>query len=481
MLHIYKTYSASFKNLKLLLLVLVILNSCSDFLEVEVPSNEIEPSSVFSNTVSVKAAFAGVYSQIRENGIISGTRSRGSSILLGLYTDELQTFNENNNPFFLNDLDSEDATVSNYWGESYNNIFEVNKILDGIQNSDALTAEDKNEFRGQALFLRAFFHSMLVQLFGDIPYVTTTNHEINKIASRASTGEVYAQIIKDLLEAKSLLGITNRDNDIVFPDKITAEALLARVYLYTEDWTNAAQSASFAIDNVIWEPDVNEVFIHEFFNLSEEGEDIGESVIWSLKTDILNNQNTNLGASFIIQENTANFDGRPILTNDLINAFDLNDKRRDAWVGSLIVGSNTLFFPTKYKEPAPTSPVTKEYPIILRLAEQYLIRAEARAMLGDIPGAKDDINIIRTRAGLPNVGAFINSQEGIIEAIIRERRVEFFTEFGHRFYDLKRTGYINAVLTEIKPNWNPEGVLLPIPQRELDVNLNLLPQNPGYQ
>jgi hypothetical protein len=107
-----------------------------------------------------------------------------------------------------------------------------------------------------------------------------------------------------------------------------------------------------------------------------------------------------------------------------------------------------------------------------------LIRAEARTHLEDINGARQDIDIIRNRAGLGNTDAA--TVNGLLEAVLHERQVELFLELGHRFFDLKRMGSADAVLSPIKLGWDATDVLLPIPESEILLNPNLLPQNPGY-
>jgi len=114
----------------------------------------------------------------------------------------------------------------------------------------------------------------------------------------------------------------------------------------------------------------------------------------------------------------------------------------------------------------------------LRLSELYLIRAEARAKQGFLSGAQDDLNVIRNLAGLPDTTA--SSQEELLSAILQERRVEFFTESGHRFLDLKRAGQVTTVLDVVKPGWDVHEALFPLPQNELLLNPNLEPQNAGY-
>jgi hypothetical protein len=115
---------------------------------------------------------------------------------------------------------------------------------------------------------------------------------------------------------------------------------------------------------------------------------------------------------------------------------------------------------------------------MLRLAEQYLIRAEARARQGELIGAKEDLNFIRNNAGLGNTTAVTATE--IVDAVINERRYEFFTETGLRFFDLQRTGKLDAILSSVKPGWNSTDQYWPVPQSELLINPNLAPQNAGY-
>jgi hypothetical protein len=117
---------------------------------------------------------------------------------------------------------------------------------------------------------------------------------------------------------------------------------------------------------------------------------------------------------------------------------------------------------------------------VFRLAEQFLIRAEARAHLDKITGAnsaKADLNMIRDRAGLPPTVA--STKEEMLAAILQERRMELFVEWGHRWFDLKRTGKASEVLSVLKPRWDPTDVLYPIPYNELQLNPNMM-QNAGY-
>jgi hypothetical protein len=162
-----------------------------------------------------------------------------------------------------------------------------------------------------------------------------------------------------------------------------------------------------------------------------------------------------------------------------LQAFEPGDLRRSEWVDSIIVGSNTYYYPFKYK--IKSGSTLTEYSMVLRLGEQWLIRAEARAQQGDSAGARSDLDMIRSRAGLAPTTATTRSD--LLTAILHERQVELFTEWGHRWFDLKRTGNVDAVMqvvTQLKGgNWDTNSQLFPIPRSEITVNQNLT-QNPSY-
>ena len=170
------------------------------------------------------------------------------------------------------------------------------------------------------------------------------------------------------------------------------------------------------------------------------------------------------------------------ISPQLMNSFDSGDLRKVNWISSYTGGGITYYFPYKYKVYQSSSLV--EYTVILRLAEQYLIRAEAEANLGDLTDAASDLNIIRNRAGLANIADSIaSSQTALLSAILHERQVELFTEFGFRWFDLNRTGTINSVMSIVTPlkggTWSPDWQLFPVPLLELTSD-PLLVQNSGY-
>ena len=146
-------------------------------------------------------------------------------------------------------------------------------------------------------------------------------------------------------------------------------------------------------------------------------------------------------------------------------------------MGITSYNGSTYYYPYKYKTNTPGSGMA-EFDMVFRLAEQFLIRAEARAWQDNQSGAKADLDEIRRRAGLNETTA--NDKQSILNAILQERRVEFCFEYGHRWLDLKRTGTINTILSVEKPaTWRATAALFPIPQNAISTNIKLK-QNDGY-
>jgi hypothetical protein len=171
-----------------------------------------------------------------------------------------------------------------------------------------------------------------------------------------------------------------------------------------------------------------------------------------------------------------------VVTDSLVNQFEAGDLRMANWLGVNVVNGQNVYFPAKYKDQQPTSPAT-DY-MMLRLAETYLIRAEAAAELNNLSGALADVNTIRARAGLAAVNP--TTQAAVLAAIVKERRTELFTEWGSRWFDLNRTindtkypssGKATAVLSGYSATNGDK--LYPVPQAQIQLNSHLT-QNPGY-
>lgn len=465
---IYTSIGILVKNagMIVLLLLLCIGQSCDDYVDVEQPNSQLTSETVFEDMTTATAAISGLYAKMRTNGIMTGNLS-GISATLGMYADELDYYpiSGSNVLFYNNTLLSTESSIATAWNNSYRQIYEANAIIEGVTNSISLPVVGKNQLKGEALFVRALLHFYLLNLYGDAPYVTTTDYLVNSQLSRTPSVTLYELIKADLEEAITLLPEAYVSAERVRPNRYTAYALLARVCLYTEAYAEASNAASAVINNslYVWEPDLNKIFLKNC-----------TSTIWQF-SPAANGNNSLEGSVFIF---TSGPPSNVALKPEFINSFEANDQRMINWTKAVTNGSNIWYHPYKYKLQNAIGNTSQEYSVVFRLSELYLIRAEARAKQGELINAKSDLDKIRTTAGLFPTTAV--TAEEIIADIMKQRRFELFTEFGHRFFDLKRTGSLDTTLSASKPGWNTSDRLWPLPANELVLNPNLNPQNPGY-
>lgn len=444
--------------------LLFLANGCEKFVDINPPNNQLTGEVVFEDASTVNAALADIHARLRDEMFTTG-KTTGLSNLIGHYTDEFDLYNPNFidvQYFYENTVLPNDTNVKNWWSSAYKLIYSVNRVLEGVKNSNTLSEEDRQQFSGEAYFLRAYIHFYLTNLFGDIPYPKTSNFESNRLIIKSDYMEVYQNLLEDLKLAKELLP---KDRDTNFrPNHWVASALLARIYLYNGDWKMAQLEGVYVLDNGGFqlETDLDKVFLKD-----------SPETLWQLESGV-SGINTKEAFSFIFSTvpppNSA-------LSSHLINSIEVDDGRFDTWIGSLSDGSNTWYYPYKYKQSGSTT-TTVECSILIRLAEIYLIIAEAYVRDENIIQGLNYMNAIRTRASLPIIEQ--QNKEAVLDAILQERRIELFSEQGHRFFDLKRTGRATEMLMNIKVNWNGYKLLLPLPESELLLNPNLLPQNEGY-
>jgi starch-binding outer membrane protein, SusD/RagB family len=448
--------------------------SCEEFVAIDPPKDQIVTANLFTTDASALSAISGIYGQMAGSGIASGG-IRSVTFLAGYSSDELIHYSgiADVAQFYTNSLLANNLVVyRSLWEEGYKYIYYCNSILEGLEKSSGITPATLAQVRGEAKFIRSFCYFYLVNLFGDVPLILTTDYKVNRVAPRTGKSLVYERIMADLQEAADLLpnDFALFGNERIRPTKWAAKALLARVYLYVQDWANAEAQATSVIGNAPTFSligNLNNVFLK---NSTE--------AIWQLKPVL--STNTAPEVFFILR---AGFAPNEVSLNPQVyTAFEAGDTRRTNWVGSIVASGITYYYPFKYKVTTSATAAT-EYSMVLRLSEQYLIRAEARAQQGKVAEAITDVDVIRQRARLPliaNTNPSI-SAANLLLAIERERRMELFAEWGHRWLDLKRTGRADAVLGPAKtPNWKPYQVLYPIPFKEISLNPNLLPQNTGY-
>jgi hypothetical protein len=483
------------KILNLLLIITLInlsLSSCEKMVTVDSPITSTNGASVYNEDVTAIAAITGVYTNMSKS-TINTTNGWLANIFYttGLTGDELMLFNSSDatfGPYFNNNLLANGFST---WSNVYKMIFVANSAIEGMSATSSLTPEIKNQLIGESRFIRAISYFYLVNLYGGIPLLTSTDYTVNRLLPRASTDAIYEQIIIDLKQAQNLLNneyvdrdLINKSTSRIRPNKWAATALLARVFLYMGRYADAENQATAIIDNTsLYElVDLNSAFLID-----------NKEAIWQLQsTGIASSNSANSPEGKILKLPTTGpnqFLYPVYIRNELVSSFDDRDQRKKEWIGNVTVGSISYNYAYKYKigrenvEP-------KEYSTVFRLAEQYLIRAEASIEQGKISEGIADLNIIRKRATdltvpvedqFPALSLSL-SKEDALTAVQAERRHELFTEWGHRWLDLKRTNMVDVVLKVLKgSNWQTSDQLFPIPQIDIDKDPSLVGhQNPGY-
>jgi hypothetical protein len=475
-------------KIKALTLALVIFLfstvACNKLVEVDVPPTRITGDNVYNNDVTAIAVLNGLYAQISGNLYVNSTGFSSIGKLASLSADELLLWNGTSNTtftaYYTNSLGATEtfSAGSELWNICYSNIYICNSAIEGLVQSSSLTPAVKQQLLGEAKFMRAFFYFYLLNFYGDVPLTLSSDYTYNRLLSKSQPTEVYKQVILDLKEAQDLLSSNYLDISLVTttlerirPTKWAAAALLARAYLYNSEWSNAELQANTVISNSTLYDTVslNNVFLKN-----------SKEALWQLPP-VNTSWNTEEARAYIIPSTGFSNSNPFSLSSNLLNAFEIGDKRAliGNWIKSITLSGTTYFYPYKYKS-ATNSAIVTEYLMMLRIAEQYLIRAEARAQQDKISGALEDLNVLRKRAGLSNSTA--SDKNTLLLAIYHERQVELFTEWGHRWLDLKRTN-IDAVMSVVTPQkggiWEPMDKLYPLPLGDIQKDPNLT-QNPGY-
>ena len=449
-----------------LTLGLFLFSSCEKYLEVGLPKTQLTAKTVFESDATATAALATTYLRA---GDFAGGGANSITLISAYLADETDSYTTsqplqqlaNGQPIPSN------SVLSTLWNNLYTVIYQSNVLIEGISNNPKISPASYKRLHGEALFLRAYAHLSLSSLFGDVPLALSSDYRSNALLARSPSSAVYSQVISDLQQAKELLGDTyaSYNNERIGANRWTASALLARAYLYSGDYTRAQSEASLVIGSPLFSlPPLAQVFLKN-----------------SNETILSYRPAANLVAT--PEANIFILTARPqqlALSASFHSGFENGDARKTNWTAKLTTGGIDYFYPFKYKS-RNSSPLT-EYSVILRLAEQHLIRAEASARLNQLPAALADLDLLRQRAGLPKLSDSQPAlgQTAVIDAVFKERRSELFTEWNHRWVDLQRFGKATSLLPLVKPDWKPHVLLLPIPEADMRSNPNLV-QNPGYQ
>jgi hypothetical protein len=470
------------------LLITVSFGGCKKFITIDGPDTSVNQKNVYTSNSNAISAITGIYTKMANS-----QWSLNLSLFPDLSADNLVLYDMNNvgaKLLYRNTLSPKQENITTmFWVDSYSYIYDTNAAIEGLTQSDKLSDAVKTHLLGEAYFLRAYFYFYLVNLYGEVPLVLSTDYTISSTLSSSPTTTIYNQIISDLKASQQLIPdeyvnstVVQTTEERTRPNKSTVTALLSRVFLYTGNYAQAKIEAAKII---------NQSDKYSLNELNAAFKKNSKETIWALQP-VSNNVNTMEGSFYIYPADGPNSSNYVYLSTNLLNSFEPGDGRKSEWISTYTSGTTNYAYPAKYKvkDGDPANP--QEYTIVFRLSEQYLIRAESEIELGNTDAGVNDLNQIRKRSrslptidipnSLPDLPNGLGKDDAR-KAVQQERRVELFSEWGNRWFDLKRTNTINEVMTLIAPSkssiWASYQSIYPIPLVEILANPNLK-QNDGY-
>lgn len=519
--------------LSILILAGVFFSSCKKVIDLY-PESNLNSATYYTNVEEMRTALTGCYNGLLEplNSEWMLTELRSDNTKQGV-TGSSSASNRELNELDMFYLNSSHPQVYNYWGATYNNIRNTNILLQklgvvydpasGITSFAPITIPipdaDRKQVAGEALFIRAYHYFNLVRLYGGVFLVhTLLAPDDAKKMNRSSPEEIYKLIQADLKAAAENMN-TLKYNQVSLANLgratgWSAKALLAKVYLtlnkkpealvlLNDIKTNSghalvttAGSAGSAYANVF--STANEVNAEILFTIRFKSGGVGLGSPFANRFAPLNS-----GIAVVLGDGQ----GLNYPTAHLDSSIKTGDARKTVNVSRYISGASTKLYPRKY---IPATPITandaeSDWPV-LRFADVLLMIAEAQ---GNSQTAIDNINLVRTRSGAPAIAASgITTTRAFEDTLSNERRIEFAFE-NHRWFDLLRFNTTFSTITaesilkdhfareypvhykdypapaltliELQEKVTREKLLLPIPQREIDTNTQLvITQNPGY-
>ena len=465
----------------------LLTSSCdSEFLS-PIPTDALNAGEFYKTEEQLKSGLLNMYDGIQGSNALEDDDKKNQAIQFEYYLTEMRSDNTKTKSSEGEAAQFEDykvvatnGIVADYYLSFYNVIFRANTVL---ENLDVASETNRPKFEGEAKFVRAYANFNLVRLFGDIPLVDhvldISNSNDKKIQfTRVPKEQVYDLIISDLQFAISSLDNSYKNR----ASKAAAQAMLAKVYLTLHINYVEAQLLCEAViaSNYSLRPNFKDVFFTEnnseiIFSIGFVSDNILESQGFS--AEWLNSVGRSSGVNYVTPEARA--------------AIDLLGGNRKAYSYRQDPGQATQHQVVKYLPVADASlGITASSVnartagndwIVIRLADVLLMHVEA-IMAGNndtnAPGAINSFQLIRSRAGITTPVASITRQE-----LLDERRVELAFE-NQRLFDLIRFNEAQNVLSAYSQannySFTATDLLLPIPQREINISSGLLKQNPGY-
>lgn len=439
-----------------MLLVAGVVSACDEFLDPR-PRESISDAATIVDKISAETALNGVYSALASAGYY-GTTFQSIGYLSG---DNVQwTGSQSQVQEFINhQVNPENSTIAGAWTAIYQTINRANNVIEKVPEvqDPNLTQALKDNIIGEAYFIRALAYFDLARTFGGVPIITspTVRPGDNRGIPRSSVEETYAQVLTDLETAEPLLTATTKRHRAT---RKAVWALKSRFYLYQSEWEKAEDYATLLIDDSDY--DLLKPY-GAFFQNNVRG--TAESVF-----EIFYNGSTEVNGHRNQWQPQMNGGTRQWAPSPQVIGL-LNDPAIGGNRNVLIAQDNqgrwygNLYYRTPASDPS----------FIFRIAELYLIRAEARVQQDNFSGALEDLDAVRDRAGLDGSDAV--TKEEILLAIEDERRLEFAQE-PHRWFDLVRTGRADEVLNVSDPN----RLVMPIPIDQILAD-PILEQNAAYK
>lgn len=441
-----------------LLSILLIFSSCEDLLGPK-PVALITDDQVITDASSARVVLTMAYRSLANLGapkIVAGDLTADNLIHNGTFTQYREISNK--------DMSASNGSADALWGVIYRMSYIVSFLYEGLAAIE-IPESEYDELTGAASFLRAYAYFVGAYTYGGLPIVTTTDVEANRVISRSTFEETMGFVESELLYALDKLPEKSFNSGEATNGAV--KAILARFYLFQENWSEAEK---YAADVIEGNGAGEYVLEAEFENAI--GDFSTESIL-----EIVYSANDNPGTSTNFSISNLFVGRREIIpSSEMVLALQNDGGDRNVVLE---------FDPTNVRGLDNGWTIIRygafDNVLLIRLAEMYLIRAEARAQQDNIAGensAEADINVVRERAGVPLIQG--TSKNQMLLAVENERRMELCFE-GHRWYDLVRTGRAQTVMDEFTSNWTSKDELWPIPLREITNNPSLKnSQNQGY-
>ncbi len=447
------------KNPWILILTLLLVFPACDVLDVE-PYHSIPADQAILSKKDVESAINGAYAAFQS----AGYYGRNYLVIGDLAADNLTWtgttagYNQIDN----NSILADNVIVEGVWRSLYSALSRINVVIDRIPAVEELSETEASAFLAELHFLRAVVHFDLVRLFGGVPIrtrpVSADDDDLN--VPRNSLEDVYGQIFADLQFAENHIRpqvIRGRAS------KASVLALKARASLYYYAHNPQQTLLQNAVDAATRVIDDFGLSLVSSYAVLFDGNPNPESIF---EIDFNEQDRNRLAEYFFPTSLSGRREFAP--TTKLFNYYPVNDQRREASIA--IDGAN--FYAIKYHD----IETGADNVYVFRLAEMYLIRAEANVLMNtSLPQVRDDVNAIRVRAGLPEL---ITTSPFLLDRQIRDMRQLEFAFEGHRWFDLVRTGRAMEELDGVTESFQE---LFPIPLGELLTNSHPgMTQNPGY-